>query len=213
MTPPQAGQSPSPMPEQSFNLQGKPFVRALLACGHAWALENEAVEDAALLQYIAAGEASLDQAAAAAINAVHHITYASLNNIGRRRQVDPQAVPEDINLVVAYGLFLLAGMHSELKAEGVTLDFRELGVTAVRGFYHQFPEEERINRLVEAIETFQAIATSSAEIIQQWHENLVKLVRIYVIQTATHNEQLEHVQCIPLFGSMLSGLLGVAAGD
>lgn len=212
MTQPQAGNTSSAESTQKFSLQGKPFARSLLVCGHAWAIENGATEDALVLQNLSPEKGTLNQTAAAMINAAQYITHAACNNIGRQH-TESQDIPEDMNLVASYGLFLLAGMHSELKAEGVVLDFRELGVATVRGFYQQLSEEDRINHLVEAIETFQAIATSSAEIIQQWHENLIKLVRIYVIQTATRSEQLEHVQCIPLFGSMLSGLLGVAMGE
>lgn len=197
----------------TIDLQGKDFTHALLACGRQWVNDTVVDDQQTHLLDEVGRQASPAQAALAMVTAAQHITQAACNNIGRQNQINPQAVPPDVDLVVAFSLFLLAGMHSELKSEGVEMDFREVGVVLVRNFYRALEEPEASKHLLNAIETFQVIATSNAQIIEQWHENLLKLVRIYLIQTATGSQQLENVQCIPLFGSMLSGLLSVAAGE
>ncbi len=200
--------------EMTVALQDKTIVHAMLVCGRQWLGDiGVADEQAQLLAAEIGSHASPAQVALAMVTAAQHITRVACDNIGRSNQIDPQAIPGDMDLVVAYGLFLLAGMHSELKLAGVTTDFREVGVILVRNFYQVLAEPAATKHLLEAIETFQVIATSNSQIIQQWHENLAKLTRIYLLQTANLNPQLEHVQCIPLFGSMLSGLLAVAQGQ
>jgi hypothetical protein len=67
-------------------------------------------------------------------------------------------------------------------------------------------DEERANHALDAIKVFQEIAKSSLDNVIQWRESLTKLISIFILQWTSKNRQFREIECVSLFGSMLSGL-------
>lgn len=63
---------------------------------------------------------------------------------------------------------------------------------------------------MKGMESFRTIASAKAANVKEWHDNLMELVSIYVFQWTTENPELRKVDCISLFGSMLSTLFKAA---
>jgi hypothetical protein len=75
-------------------------------------------------------------------------------------------------------------------------------------FYLCHADNERAHFAIEGIRMFQVLAEQTdRQNVTKWHDNLMELIPIYVLQWTTENAELKKVDHISLFGSMLSTLL------
>jgi hypothetical protein len=199
---------------QSYNLDDKPFAKALVL--RATTYQDEAKRDLRAmhgkLKPIAEPKTLQEMIASCAVTIVHHITHEAMKNIGR----DPtfcdtlllnNPMPKDAPLVVAFSLFVLTGLHYQLQAEGIELEFHDLAVETACLFFMFHSDEDRVKYVMQGIQAFHTVAQSGAQNVRDWHDNLMQLIPIYVMQWTTKDEKFKKVECIPLFGGLLTSLL------
>jgi len=194
---------------KTFELDGKPFTRALVLRastsldGTLQELKNAGI-DRPILE-----EKTLEAFAASCASTVaFQITVDATKHQGRDAAFFPyEPVPAHAPAVVAFSLFILAGLQGQLKAEGVQVAFPELAASTANLFFLSHPDNERALQVKRGFAVFQSIAKADAENVRSWHDNLMKLIPMYVLQWTTENTELRKVDFMPLFGGMLTGLL------
>ena len=82
--------------------------------------------------------------ASSAISIAHQLTFEAMEDLGRESEFLPNmSTPKDAPLVVAYSLFILAGIQGNLESEGIYLEFKEIAVDTASLFYLYHPEKEK----------------------------------------------------------------------
>lgn len=195
---------------ETYNLGDKPFTKALLLRGSEY-------QDDAKSQYRELGgrrpfteDNTIEEfAASCAVTVAYHITTRSMESIARGLVFMPyEPPPKEAPMVVAFSLSILVGIYGQLEAEGIKIDFREATMDTANLFYLCHPDHERAQYAMEGIKVFQALAEQTdRDNVKKWHDNLMELIPIYVLQWTTENAELKKLDHIPLFGSMLSTLL------
>lgn len=193
----------------SFGLSDKPFTRALVL--RAAQYQDDTIHD---LENMGGtrpihDEKSLNAFAASCASTIaYHVAVEAAKSQGRNPAFLPhEPVPTYAPMVVAFSLFVLAGIQGQLKAEGVELAFQEIAASTANLFYLAHPDDERISNASRGIAAFRSIAKADAENVRTWHDNLMKIVPMYVLQWNTDNKELKQLDCMSLFGSMLASLL------
>lgn len=195
-----------------FDLAAKPFTRALVlrAAEH----QDEAIRDVREMGGLRTipDEPSCDAFTASSASTIaYHITTEAAKSLGQNVAFLPsEPVPKEAPLVVAFALLVLAGVHGQLKSEGLQLPFAEIAAETANLFFLAHPDEERIENANRGIAAFRSFAQSDAANVRSWHDSLMKLVPMYISQWTTDNPELKKLDCIPLFGSMLQSLLKAA---
>ena len=196
---------------ETYVLTDKPFSRALLlrASQYGDEAEHDLKEMFGSLKPIAEAKTLDEFAASCAVMIAFTITSEAMKSIGRDRTFMPyDPVPKDALMVVAFSLFVLVGIHGKLKAEGFQLDFTKLALDTACLFFMYHPVQERVKNVMEAQKIFKDVAAKAdAGNVREWHDNLMQLIPMYVLQWTTESAELKKLDFIPLFGSMLSGLL------
>ena len=154
-------------------------------------------------------EKSLDAfAASCASTLAYHVAVEAAKSQGRNACFLPyEPVPPYAPMVVAFSLFVLAGIQGHLKAEGVAIDFPEVAASTANLFYLSHPDDERVSNVKRGVAAFQSVAKADVENVRSWHDNLMKAVQMYVLQWNSSNDELKRIEFIPLFGDMLASLL------
>ena len=193
----------------SFAVNGKPFTSALLS--RAAQYQDEAIRDVREMggSSRVPDEKSLkDFAASSASTIAYHVAVEAAKAQGRNPAFLPyESVPKYAPMVVAFSLFILAGIHGQLKAEGIDIHFPETAASTANLFFLAHPDDERVAHASRGIAAFQAIAKQDAENVRTWHDNLMKIVPMYVLQWSTDKEEIKKLDFNSLFGSMLASLL------
>ena len=117
------------------------------------------------------------------------------------------AIPKHAPMVTAFSLFVLAGIHGQLNAEGVALDFSEASVGTALLFSLGHSDEKRLKQANQSIAAFRSVVQASGSNVKEWRDNCMTLVPMYVLQWTTTDEKLKNRDFTPLFASMLSSLL------
>lgn len=194
---------------QSFDLTNRPFTRALV-------LRASRYVDETLSELRSMGgvrpvqnEKTLEAFAASCASTIaYHVAVEAARSQGRSAAFLPyEPVPAYAPMVVAFSLFVLAGIEGHLKAEGVVMGFPEVAASTANLFFLSYPDDERLHNTKRGIATFQSIAKADVENVRLWHDNLMKIVPMYVLQWETENAELKKIEFGPLFGGMLSGLI------
>lgn len=183
----------------AIDISSKEYTRSVVSCVRQWKTELDLPADNSAVSEM--------QIAAAVRTLARRITDEACRRVGREVPFTADNIPMDANLVACFSLFLLAGMHSALARDGVDLDFKTLGLEYLNGLFNRIPQASKAEYVVDAVETFQAIATSEQKIVYEWHDNLIKLVNLYLTRNTTDDPKLAEVDCEELFGGMLIGLL------
>lgn len=183
----------------TIDISDKEYTRSVVICVRQLQADIDLPEDLS--------EISETQISTAVRALVRRITDDSCRQLGRQLPFTADNIPLDANLVACFSLFLLAGMHSALAREQVDLDFKTLGLEYLTAFYNRIPQASLAEYIVDAVETFQAIATSEQKAVYEWHDNLVKLVNIYLTRHISEDPKLAALNTDELFGGMLNGLL------
>ncbi|MGH9875973.1 MAG: hypothetical protein ACRD9S_26265, partial [Pyrinomonadaceae bacterium] len=97
--------------------------------------------------------------------------------------------------------------QGQLKAEGIELAFPEIAAETANLFYLAHPDDERIANAGRGIAAFRSVAKAEYDNVRSWHDSLMKIVPMYVLQWTIDNNELKRLDCMPLFGGMLSSLL------
>jgi len=194
----------------SYNLDDKPFTRALFL--RASKYQDEATGDlkemSGRTKPVAEPQTLEEFAASCAATIAYHVTTQARKRIGHKATFLPyDPVPNYAQMVVAFSLFVLIGIQGQLKAEGIELDFSKLAARTGNLFFLFHPDEDKLKHINEGIEAFRAVAQSDAGNVKDWHDNLMQLIPIYVLQWTTDDQEFKDLDCIHLFGSMLSSLL------
>jgi hypothetical protein len=194
----------------TYKLADKPFTRALLL--RASHYQDEAERDLKKMvertKPIAQDKTFNEFAASCAVTIAYHITTEAMKNTGHDAAFLPSTpVPKYAPMVVAYSLFLLTGIQGQLQAEGVELNFREMAADTANLFFMTHPDEEGAKNAMEGIKAFQIVARGNGNNVKDWHDNLMQLIPMYVLQWTTENQELKKHDFVPLFGSLLSSLL------
>lgn len=107
----------------SFDLGQRNFTKALLL--RASHYQDEAMKN--LKVNAREGKTLNEFAASCAATVAHHVTTEAMKSIGREAVFLPHdPVPNYAHMAVAFSLFVLAGLHGQIKQEGLELDFKEL---------------------------------------------------------------------------------------
>lgn len=194
----------------TYKLADRPFTKALLSRSSQYQDEAEQhlKKMVGRIKPIAQDKTFNEFAASCAVTIAYHITTEAMKNIGRDPAFLPYTpVPTHAPMVVAYSLFVLAGVRGQLQAEGIELDFREMAVDTANLFFMAHPDAERAKNAMEGIKAFQSVTKADVDNVKVWHDNLMQLIPMYVLQWTTENQELKKHDFIPLFGSMLSSLL------
>lgn len=194
---------------KSFDLTTKPFTRALVL--RASSLLDETIRE---LKSMGSARPIQDEktldvfAASCASTIAYHVAVEAAKSQGRNACFLPfEPVPSYAPMVVAFSLFVLAGIEGHLKAEGVAIAFPEVAASTANLFFLSHPDDERVPSVKRGIAAFQSVATADVENVRSWHDNLMKVVPMYVLQWNTDNAELKKIEFILLFGGMLAGLL------
>jgi hypothetical protein len=195
---------------EDFDFSNKPFTKAL--CLRATEYHEETINDlknmVGRVRPIKESNTIDELAASCAITISMHIAHEAAKNIALSAAFLPyQQTPKQAPLIIAFSLFLLSGIEGPLKAEGIILDSRELTADLATLFFMFHSDEERAKNALNGIETFQYIVKSDDEKVKEWHEDLIKLLDIYVLQWTSDKKEMKEIDCVPLFGGLLSGLL------
>jgi hypothetical protein len=193
----------------SFDLANKPFTRALVLRASNYLEETlhelksmgsvRPIQDEKTLEAFAASCAS---------TIAYHVSVEAAKSQERNACFLPyEPVPSYAPMVVAFSLFVLAGIEGHLKAEGVAIAFPEVAASTANLFFLSHPDDERVPNVKRGITAFQSVAKADVENVRSWHDNLMKVVPMYVLQWNTQNAELKKIEFIPLFGGMLAGLL------
>jgi hypothetical protein len=192
-----------------FSLPDRPITSALLS--RAARYQDEAIRD---LREIGGSPKISDEkslitfAASAASTIAYHVAVEAAKSQGRNPAFLPyETVPKYAPMVVAFSLFILAGIDGHLKAEGLDIRFPETAASTANLFFLGHPSDERVAHASRGIAAFQAIGKQDAENVRAWHDNLMKIVPIYVLQWSSDKEEMRKLDFNSLFGSMLAGLL------
>lgn len=195
---------------ERFDFSNKPFAKALCSRGNKYQIEaiNDLKESLGRIRPIKETRTIEEFVSSCAVTVSMHIGRDAAENIGYSSSFFPtKETPKHAPLIVAFSLFLLSGLKAPLEAEGILLNLRELNIDLSILFFMFHPDEERAKNAKDGLDAFHYIVKSGDDKIKSWHENLIKLLDIYILQWTTENNKLKEVNCIPLFGSLLSGLL------
>lgn len=194
---------------KSFDLTDRPFTQALLL--RAAEYQDEAIQDIKEMggHRSVPDEPSLIAFATTCANTIaYHVTIEAARSQGHNAVFLPgEPLPKYAPMVVAFSLFVLAGIQGQLKAEGIEFAFRDAAAETAKLFYLALPDDERVTNASHGIDVFRAIAQSNSANVRNWHDSLMKIIPIYVLQWTTQNGELKQVDCLALFGGMFSGLL------
>jgi len=192
-----------------FALAGKPFTSALLS--RAAQYQDEAIRD---LREMGSSVKVPDDTSLAmfAAGAASSIAYHIVIEAAKSQNCNPiflpyEPVPKYAPLVVAFSLFILAGIYGHLKDEGIDIPFLETAASAAALFYLAHPDDERVANAHRGVQTFQAITRQGTENIQTWCENLMKCIPMYVLQWTSDSPKIKELDFDSLFGRMLGSML------
>lgn len=193
----------------AFDLNERPFARALLL--RAAYLQDEAIRDLGKMGSTAAvreNKSLVDAASSSATTVAYHVTTEACKVLGQSVVFMPfDAIPKHAPMVTAFSLFVLAGIHGQLNAEGVALDFSEASVGTALLFSLGHSDEKRLKQANQSIAAFRSVVQASGSNVKEWRDNCMTLVPMYVLQWTTTDEKLKNRDFTPLFASMLSSLL------
>lgn len=195
---------------RNFDVSNKPFTEALIL--RASKYQDEAKQDLikilGRIRPITQQDNTLNEfASSCAITIARNITSMAMDNIDHEKVFLPYTpLPKYAGLAVAYSIFLLVGIHGELEAEGIKTDSKEMMIDIANLHYMSHPDKERAENAMDGIHMFQFLVKSGGKNIEDWHDNLMKLIPLYVLQWTTEDQQLKQQDFIPLFGSMLNNL-------
>lgn len=195
---------------EEFDFSNKPFTKAL--CLRAVEYHDEAINDLkeslGSIRPIKENNTINELVASCAITISMHIVHEASQNIGFDASFLPsQQIPKDAPIIIAFSIFLLSGIQDPLEAEGINLDFRELIADLATLFFMFHPDEERAKNALNGIETFQFIVNADDDKVKKWNQDLIKLLDIYILQWTSDKKEMKEIDCIPLFGGLLSALL------
>lgn len=194
---------------QSFDLTSKPFTRALALRASSYV--DETVRELKSMGGVRSiqDEKTLEAFAASCASTIaYHVAVEAARSQGRNAAFLPyEPMPSYAPMVVAFSLFVLAGIEGHLKAEGVVIGFPEVAASTANLFFLSHPDDERLHNTKRGIAAFQSVAKAEAANVRSWHDNLMKVVPMYVLQWETDNAELRKIEFGPLFGGMLAGLI------
>ncbi len=148
------------------------------------------------------------EAASCSSTIAHHITIESLNRLGRSAAFLPlEPLPKDGCMIVAFSLFVLAGIHGQLKSEKIDLNFQELAINTTSLFFITHPDEKKAEYIKNSFDLFRMIIGSDSEKVKEWHNKLMELIPLYILQWTTDNKKLREIDFMDLFSEMLASLL------
>jgi hypothetical protein len=194
---------------QSFDLADKPFTRALVLRASSYIDETlrdlKSVGGIRPIQH----EKTLEAFAASCASTIaYHVAVEAAGSQGRNASFLPfEPVPSHAPMVVAFSLFVLAGIEGHLKAEGVVIGFPEVAASTANLFFLSHPDDERVHNAKRGIAAFQSVAKVDVANVRSWQDNLMKVVPMYVLQWETQNRELKKIEFGPLFGNMIAGLI------
>lgn len=194
---------------QSFDLANKPFTRALILRASSYV--DETVRELKSMGGVRPiqDEKTLEAFAASCASTIaYHVAVEAARSQGRNAAFLPyEPVASYAPMVVAFSLFVLAGIEGHLKAEGVLIAFPEVAASTANLFFLSHPDDERVHNTKRGIAAFQSVAKADVPNVRSWHDNLMKVVPMYVLQWETENPELKKLEFGPLFGGMLAGLI------
>ena len=194
----------------SFDLVDRPFTEALLT-NFKRQYAEAATELKETAQYISPpyNPATLSEAASsAAVSLAHQLTVETVAKLGGSAVYIPgHPVPKNAPIVVAFGIFVLAGLQHELNGESVVIDFHEAALNTAGLFYVLHPETEKVLYIREGINAFRVVAQSDNENVKGWHDNLMNLVRLYILQLTSIKPEAKDFDTMGLLGQLLNDLL------
>lgn len=198
----------------NYDLNNRPFTRALIlrAAQYQDVAFTNLKRDLGRIQPQEIPE-SLDAfAAMSATSIAHYVTTEAAISIGRDAVFLPTAsAPNDAPFYLAFSLFFLAGVHGPLTREGIVLSFEDLAVENTQLFFMFHDRTEKVRHHLAGVKAFQLTTKAAGDVkqVEQWHDNLMKLIPLYVLQWNTDNEKLKAQDFMPVFGQLLSSLLKV----
>lgn len=192
---------------KSYELEDKPFAKALLL--RATTLQDQGEKDLkrmlGKLKPTVKPRTFQELASSCAVTIASHITSKSMEAIDRKPAfLSGDPLLKDAPMVIAFSLFVLAGILSELKAEGIELEFKDLAIRTSSLLFFPYPNEDEVDCALNSKYYFHTLATSDAQNVKEWRDELMGLVQIYVMQWTTEDQELKKVDCIPLFGKYLN---------
>lgn len=155
-----------------------------------------------------------DETASCAATIAYHVTTEALNRLGRSAAFLPlEPLPKDGAMIVTFSFFVLAGIHGQLKAEEIELDFQELAANTASLFFTVRPVEEKAKYIKKSFDMFRMVVGADSGKIKEWHDNLMALIPLYILQWIENDEKLRRIDFIDLFSKMLSSLLVIHRGN
>lgn len=193
----------------NLSLDEKPFTKALLL--HTAESIDEAMRNLSQigpLKPIAEDETIEEIAATSAITEAHHITIKAMDKIGRSAIFMPyNPMPKDGPLVVTFSLFVLLSIQNQLEAEGINTEFKNMSARTADLFFLAYDDDNRVNNIKTCFKTFQKVAQSISSGGEEWHDNLMKLIPLHIMQQNSDDSKLEDLDTTSLIGKMLELLL------
>jgi hypothetical protein len=147
-------------------------------------------------------------AAMCAIQLAFRITLKARESMGGFAfYAPPNPVPKEAPSVAAFAILLVTAFQSHLKSEGINLDYSQLIAPTGSLFFLSFSQEQKSFYVKQAFDIFQTLIGNKSQNVINWLDQLGQLIPAYIMQWTSNEEEYRNIDCIPIFGKMLAGLV------